>query len=76
MASFFRVSTAGVFEKKLDFYGDNGMYPTGKLLLRQGVFYGTTYSGGTYGAAWAPAGIVFRLTPAGVLTKLAEFDGS
>lgn len=74
--TFFRVSPKGAFQKRLDFYGDNGMYPTGRLLLHAGQFYGTTYSGGTYGAAWAPAGIVFRVTPGGVLTKLAEFDGS
>jgi uncharacterized repeat protein (TIGR03803 family) len=36
-----------------------------------GNFYGTTFSGGASGA-----GTVFRMTPAGVLTTLATFNGT
>jgi uncharacterized repeat protein (TIGR03803 family) len=46
-----------------------GCYPTGLVLGTDGNFYGTTQDGGTFNG-----GIVFRMTPAGVLTVLHNFD--
>jgi uncharacterized repeat protein (TIGR03803 family) len=50
----------------------DGANPSAGLVQgSDGNFYGTTPIGGAFGA-----GIVFKITPAGVLTTLANFDGS
>ena len=49
--------------------GEDGAGPVGRLIqATDGNFYGTTSFGGT-----ADAGVVFRVTPAGVLTTLHSF---
>ena len=55
-----------------DFTGDNGNNPEAALTLgSNGLFYGTTYSGGT-----TDRGIIFSFNPDGnVLTSLASFTG-
>jgi uncharacterized repeat protein (TIGR03803 family) len=72
----FRVSALGVVEKVVDFGGNNGVSPVGKLLLASdGNFYGTTDgSGANFGSV--NSGTIFQLTPAGVLTTLFSFDSS
>ena len=67
----FRMTPAGVLTKLADLDGSTtGRYPEGSLFeASDGNFYGLTKAGGTGGA-----GTVFRLTPAGVLTKIADFD--
>jgi uncharacterized repeat protein (TIGR03803 family) len=50
--------------------GDDGGLPGGLAQLPTGVFYGTTYLGGT-----SQGGTVFKLTSAGVLTTLHSFTG-
>ncbi len=50
---------------------EDGALPQAPLLLGSDLnFYGTTYSGGTYGA-----GSVFRLTPTGTETVVYSFGG-
>jgi uncharacterized repeat protein (TIGR03803 family) len=50
----------------------SGTTPEGKLALgADGNFYGTGYQGGLYGR-----GNVFKLTTNGMLTKLADFNGT
>jgi uncharacterized repeat protein (TIGR03803 family) len=50
------------------FQGDGG-YPTAALIqVPDGVFYGTTMQGGTYGV-----GTVFKMTPRGMVTTLYSF---
>jgi uncharacterized repeat protein (TIGR03803 family) len=46
-------------------------YPSGLLLGKDGNFYGVAGSGGT-----GTDGIVFKLTPSGVLTTLHNFSGA
>jgi uncharacterized repeat protein (TIGR03803 family) len=54
------------------FLGINGAYPrAGLIQATDGDLYGTTFSGGTDGD-----GTVFKITPAGTLTKLHTFDGA
>jgi uncharacterized protein (TIGR03118 family) len=72
--SVFRVTTNGALTTLLSFNRANrdGELPQDGLVLgTDGNFYGTTINGGTFGA-----GTVFRLTPAGALTTLFNFDGT
>ncbi len=51
--------------------GTDGAQPRGALVQGPDTnFYGTTFSGGTSGA-----GVVFKMTPAGTLTTLWQFNG-
>src|SRR5260370_11173938 len=53
------------------FNGTDGSFPEGGLTLgRDGNFYGTTTQGGAGGS-----GVLFRITPAGSLTVLYNFNG-
>jgi uncharacterized repeat protein (TIGR03803 family) len=68
----FRISTSGAFERLVSFpvSGALGMYPEAPLLEGDdGNFYGTTTQGGA-----RDDGTLFRMTPAGVLTVLHDFD--
>lgn len=69
--TIFRMTPAGVLTKLADFDSSTtGKYPEGSLFeASDGNFYGLTKQGGAGGV-----GTVFRITPAGVLTKIADFD--
>jgi len=74
--TIFKVTTAGVFTPLVSFTGSagaaRGSSPEGDLLLHSdGNFYGTTSGGGA-----GDLGTVFKMTPAGVLTTLAQFTGT
>jgi uncharacterized repeat protein (TIGR03803 family) len=65
----FQITTNGVLNSFFSFSGSNGAHPNaGLLLARDGNFYGTTEYGGI------GLGVVFQLTPGGVLTDLGSFD--
>jgi len=72
-AVFFKITPAGALTTLYTFCsGENctgGLYPNGVVLAADGNFYGTTLAGG----AGNDAGVVFKLTPAGVFTKLYNF---
>ncbi len=53
-------------------FGVNGSSPQGGLALLGDVFYGTTVFGGTN----TTEGVLFKLTPSGVYTKLLDFGGA
>ena len=56
------------------FDGPHGSYPIGGLVQgADGNFYGTTTAGGPTNAG--NAGVIYRITPAGVYTVLVNFDG-
>ena len=69
----FKVTVGGVLTKLADFnYATTGARPNGNLVQgSDGDFYGLTNQGGT-----SDGGTVFKMTAAGVLTKLADFDAS
>ena len=74
--SVFQVSAAGKVDTLVSFTGATGAAPgngpTGGLVLgANGVLYGTTSAGGSKGF-----GVVFRVTEAGVYTKLVDFTGT
>ena len=72
----FKVTAAGVLTTLVEFTG-NGVTNQGSLPFaalvesNDGIFYGTTLSGGAQGA-----GTVFKMTPGGVLTTLVELTGN
>jgi uncharacterized repeat protein (TIGR03803 family) len=72
----FQVTTAGVFTSLVSFTGltgaAKGSSPEGELLFHSdGNFYGTTSGGGA-----GEMGTIFKITPAGILTTLAQFTGT
>ncbi len=72
----FKITPAGVVTSLVDFTGTTGSalgrQPHADLLLASdGNFYGTTKFGGV-----SDFGTVFKLTPAGVFTTLAVFNGT
>lgn len=70
--TIFEMTSGGTFRSLYSFTGasDGSNCYGGLLLARDGNFYGTTENGGVYGV-----GTVFRLSPGGTLTTLAQFDG-
>lgn len=70
--TIFKMTPKGVLTTLISFSGANGSIPMAALLqASDGNFYGTTSRGG----GSSLNGTVFKLTPAGVLTTLANFDG-
>jgi len=70
--TFFEVTTSGTFTLLHSFAGGttDGANPTGGLTLgTDGNFYGTTQQAGANSQ-----GIVFKITPAGVITVLHNFE--
>ncbi len=72
----FKMTPAGVLTTLVEFTGNGAMNkgrsPRAALVQgSDGSFFGTTYDGGTN-----TFGTVFKMTPAGGLTTLAEFTGS
>lgn len=72
----FRVTTDGVFTKLADFDGSNGFRPrAGLMQASNGNFYGTTSNNNASSYLPEELGSIFQVTPSGVLTKIADFDG-
>lgn len=71
----YKITTAGVFTKLADFTGSTGAargsVPHALMRHANGNFYGVTQAGGAGGF-----GTVFSMTPAGVVTTLAELTGT
>src|SRR5439155_4237 len=80
--TIFRLATNGILTTLASFNGTNGWQPEAGLVLgTDGDFYGTTaYGGAGYKQGMITpelaAGTVFRLTPNGLLTTLASFQGT
>lgn len=65
------VSPAQTFTRLVNFDATNGAYPSASLVqATNGDLYGTTVGGGT------GFGTIFKVTPAGTLTTLHNFDGA
>jgi uncharacterized repeat protein (TIGR03803 family) len=74
----FKITPGGLFTKLYDFCAANGcpdgFDPVGGLIAgTDGDFYGTTLGGGT---GSNPSGTIFRITSAGTLTTLHNFNGT
>lgn len=74
----FRVSSSGEFRKLVDFTGSNeeddqarGSNPQAELIFgADGYLYGTTYDGGKWNS-----GVVFKISPSGIMSTLVDFSG-
>jgi uncharacterized repeat protein (TIGR03803 family) len=68
----FKVDTNAMLTTLAVFDGTNGAYPVGALLeVADGVFYGTTSSGGI-----SNVGTIFQVTADGAITAIASFKGT
>ena len=77
--TIFKMTAAGDLSTLVEFVStdlsverEKGVYPCGSLTLGQdGSFYGMTSEGGT-----SELGTIFKVTSAGLLTKLVDFSGN
>jgi uncharacterized repeat protein (TIGR03803 family) len=78
MGTVFMVTPGGDMTPLAFFTNSNGAYPSSGLTLgKDGNFYGTTENGGNTNVNFNDGyGVVFRMTPGGVLTNLVNFDGT
>jgi uncharacterized repeat protein (TIGR03803 family) len=68
--TIFRISSTGAYKVLFEFDGARGASPEGRMIEgSDGNFYGTTIGGGT------DYGVVFKITPEGVVTVLYAFSG-
>jgi len=76
--TFFKLSPSGEFTSLYSFCASpgcaDGAYPTAVVQGNDGNFYGTTLGGGDTAACTQGCGTVFRITAAGSLTVLHEFE--
>jgi uncharacterized repeat protein (TIGR03803 family) len=71
VGTVFKITTNGSLTTLAIFNGANGAYPYSKLLrASDGNFYGTTSAGG----ANTNYGTIFKLTPAGTLSTVFDFN--
>jgi uncharacterized repeat protein (TIGR03803 family) len=69
----YKMTSSGALTPLYKFDLTHGLQPFAPLVQgTDGNFYGTTASGGNNGS---DAGVIFRITPAGKLTVLYNFDG-
>lgn len=78
LGTVFRMDPDGTLSTLVSFDGYNGNQPTSLIHGNDGALYGTTRYGGMApaGSSSRGHGTVFRLSPNGTLTTLANFDGS
>jgi uncharacterized repeat protein (TIGR03803 family) len=70
----FKITTAGHITELHSFSGTDGKYPRSGLTLgTDGNFYGTTEEGGT---GIGGAGVLFKMSPSGILTVLHNFNNN
>lgn len=75
LGSVYRVTPDGLITTIFSFHGTDGANPSGLMLGKDVNFYGTTFKEASVFMPEAPGyGIVFKLTPAGKLTRLAKFE--
>jgi uncharacterized repeat protein (TIGR03803 family) len=77
--SVFQLTPTGVLTTLVSFSNTDGQYPLASLIQgSDGNFYGTTFEGGSSYSYPSDLGhgVIFKMTPAGVLTALVSFAGS
>jgi uncharacterized repeat protein (TIGR03803 family) len=73
----FKLTPGGSFSILHSFDSTDGSAPTGALLqAADGNLYGTTYQGGSNSTCPNGCGTVFKITLAGALTTVHNFDGT
>jgi uncharacterized repeat protein (TIGR03803 family) len=75
----YKIAPEGTLTTLLSFEGADGAGPSGLVQATDGNFYGTTSEGGDLSCTLNPGygcGTVFKMTPAGKLTTLYNFDGT
>lgn len=77
LGTVFKITPAGVFTVLHSFSGPEGNYPAAGLIrAADGNLYGTTELGGSSTYCEMGCGTVFKMTPAGTVTTLHNFNGA
>ena len=73
----FEITLSDIFTSMASFSYPNGVYPNGGVAVdNNGNVFGTTLQGGTNGLPELGFGTAFKITPAGTLTTVHDFDNS
>jgi len=73
--TIFKITQGGALTTLHNFSSPDGAYPFGTLVqATDGIFYGTTWEGGTYCLHYGGCGTVFNIAPRGTLTTLHNFN--
>jgi uncharacterized repeat protein (TIGR03803 family) len=74
LGTVFKVTPAGQMTTLYNFSGPDGANPQGGVTLGpDGNFYGTTFAGGKKWPRQVGKGVIFKITPSGVLTVIHMF---
>src|SRR5882672_1967210 len=74
LGTVFKVTPVGQMTTLYNFSGPDGANPQGGLTLGpDGNFYGTPFAGGPKWPRQAGKGVIFKITPSGVLTVIHTF---
>lgn len=75
--TIFKITSTGILTTIARFNNHNGASPNGLIQASDGNFYGSTLLGGDLGVnSSGGCGTIFRVTPAGGLTDLHNFQGT
>jgi uncharacterized repeat protein (TIGR03803 family) len=72
--TMFKISSTGTLTTLLSFDSTDGGEPSGVIQATDGNFYGTTGVGGSGSACGDGCGTLYKITSAGTLTTLHDFD--
>jgi uncharacterized repeat protein (TIGR03803 family) len=74
--NIFQMTPQGALTTLHAFTGPDGAYPNGIMRAANGIFYGTTYGGGSNNSCNNGCGTIFQIASSGTFTTLYNFDST